>query len=253
MEFEQLLKNIGLSDGEIAVYLASLSLGPSPVQVIARKAKTPRASAYAILRGLVQQGLVTNYKDGKKTLFAPESPQQLYNLIEKQESTLQRKRLDIEQALPGLQALLKETATKPTVRYFAGIEGLRSIRQEVLMYSMSKDVWYNLMPADQVRLIFGEKELLYSAARVAKRIPAKTIFTTTSEDFKRRLLTNAQKELAERKFITPDQYKSASGYTIYRDRVAFSTFAGEIGGMIIESEPLAIMMREAFLSWWARI
>lgn len=253
MEFEQLLKNIGLSDGEIALYLASLSLGPSPVQVIARKAKTPRASAYAILRSLTQQNLVTNYKEGKKTLFAPESPQQLFNLVEKQEYILQRKRLDIEQALPGLQALLKETAAKPTVRYFSSIEGLRTMRQEVLMYSTSKDTWYNLMPADQVRLIFGEKELLYSAARAAKRIPAKTIFTTTSEDFKKRLLADARKELAERKFITPDQYKSASGYTIYRDRIAFSTFAGEIGGMIIESEALATMMREAFLAWWAKI
>jgi sugar-specific transcriptional regulator TrmB len=253
MEFEQLLKNIGLSDGEIAVYLASLSLGPSPVQNIARKAHTPRASAYALLRSLAQLGLVTQYKDGKKTLFAPESPQQLFNLIEKQEYILQRKRLDIEQALPGLQALLKQTESKPTVRYFPGLDGLRTMRQEVLMHSTSKDTWYNLMPADYVRKVFGDKELLYSAARVAKRIRAKTIFTTTSEDFRKRLLANAHKELAERKCIPSDVYKSTSGYTIYHDRIAFSTFAGDIGGVIIENEALATMMRESFLAWWAKV
>lgn len=92
MPFIQELKHLGLKDKEAAVYVAALQLGPSPVQVIARKAKVVRATTYVILEDLLKKGLVTSYKEEKKTLFSAEPPRQLMRLIEIEEEQLQDKK-----------------------------------------------------------------------------------------------------------------------------------------------------------------
>ena len=66
MEYIQELTNLGLKDKEASVYLSCLELGPSPVQPIARKAKVVRATTYVILESLMNMGLVTKFKEGKK-------------------------------------------------------------------------------------------------------------------------------------------------------------------------------------------
>ena len=66
MEYIQELTSLGLKDKAAAVYLASLEIGPSPVQPIAKKAKVVRATTYVVLEELMQMGLVTKYKEGKK-------------------------------------------------------------------------------------------------------------------------------------------------------------------------------------------
>ena len=85
MVFQKELKRLGLKDKEAAVYVACLELGPSPVQQISRKAQVVRATTYVVLEALLERGLVTQYKEGKKTLFSAEPPRQLMRLLEKQE------------------------------------------------------------------------------------------------------------------------------------------------------------------------
>lgn len=92
MLFEADLTKLGLSDKEAAVYLAALALGAGPVQPIARRAQVARATTYLVLESLMKRGLVTQYEEGKKTVFVAEPPQQLAQLLEKQESVIQEKR-----------------------------------------------------------------------------------------------------------------------------------------------------------------
>ncbi|MBI3255718.1 MAG: hypothetical protein HYZ63_01990 [Candidatus Andersenbacteria bacterium] len=132
MGFIQELKHLGLKDKEASVYLAALQLGPSSVQVIARKAKVVRATTYVILEDLQKKGLMTNYKEGKKTLFSAEPPLQLNRLLEKQAEEITEKKRDFAQVLPELQMLTKAAGGKPSVHYFEGKEGLRVIRQEII-------------------------------------------------------------------------------------------------------------------------
>lgn len=251
MQFEPLLKDIGFSDKEVAVYLALLELGSSAVQPIARKAKVARPTTYLVLEKLLKQGLATRYVEGKKTVFTAESPRQLIQLVEREEQRIKDKRFEVEEALPALQAIIKAGVGKPTVRYFDGIEGLRAMRREMLMYCRTgKDIWHNLTHADYLLAIFGEDEHLYGRQRAAKGVWAKTVFTTSSDELKKSILASAKQELSERKFVTPKKFQSTSGMTIYRDRIAIGTFAGNIGGVIIESSSMAEMMRHVFLLTW---
>ena len=133
MVFEKELKKLGLKDKEAAVYVACLQLGPSPVQQIARKAKVVRATTYVVLEALQHQGLVTHFKDEKKTLYSAEPPRQLMRLLEKDREVIDEKQQELEQILPELQILMKAAGGKPSVRFYSGREGIHAMRQEIIM------------------------------------------------------------------------------------------------------------------------
>lgn len=250
MEFITELKKLGLKDKEAAVYVACLIMGPSPVQAIARKSKVVRATTYVILESLMKMGLVTEFKEGKKTLFSAEPPRQLMRLLDKQQEEVTAKHKELEDLLPELQMITKAEGGKPQVRYFEGLEGLRAMRQEMVMYAHPGDMWYNFTPIDHLDAVFGRDELLYLRQRIAKHIKAKTLFTTHSKKLKNEIMAISDNQFSERRFIDPEKYPSSSGMTIFRDRIAIGSFAGKLGGVIVESQSMADMMRHLFeLAW----
>lgn len=247
MVFQKELKRLGLKDKEAAVYLACLELGPSPVQQISRKAAVVRATTYVVLESLLQRGLVTQFKEGKKTLFSAEPPRQLLRLLEKQEEAITEKKHELEQLLPELQVFMKSDDERPTVRYFAGKEGLRAMRQEIIMYSQPGDTIYNFTPLDHVYAVFADQEESFYRQRLAKGIKGKTILTTKSKRFKE---THHSPDGQDLKYISPERFPGSSGFTIFRDRVAIGSFTGQLGGVIIESQAMADTMRCLFeLAW----
>lgn len=250
MEFRKELKEIGLTDKQAAVYLACLELGPSPVQPIARKAKVVRATTYVILSGLMKQGLVTKFEQGKKTMFAAEPPLQLKRLLEKQAEEVKNKERLLDAMLPELQVLMRAAGDRPSVRYYEGKEGLHAIRQEINMYCRSGDVIYNLTPADYLIAVFSREEDTFYQQRRSKGIRARTIFTTKSEALRRRWFLEDDPRQPERKFVPPNKFTWTSGITIYRDRIAIGSFAGKLGGVIIESQEMADSMRVLFEMAW---
>lgn len=250
MIFENELKKLGLKDKEAAVYLSCLELGPSPVQKISRKAKVVRATTYVILESLMNMGLVTKYKEGKKTLFIAEPPRQLMRLLEKSREELDEKQHDLEQLLPELHVLMKGVEGRPTVRYFSGREGLHAIRQEIVMYSVSGDVICNFTPTDYLDAIFTENENQYYQQRVAKGIKSRTIFTTKSQKHLDMLMSKDYTKLSQRRYIKPEAFPSTSGMTIFKDRIAIGTFTGKFGGVIIENQAMSEMMRRLFDIAW---
>ncbi|OGY31243.1 MAG: hypothetical protein A3C02_02985 [Candidatus Andersenbacteria bacterium RIFCSPHIGHO2_02_FULL_45_11] len=250
MEHITELTNLGLTDKEAAVYVSCLELGPSAVQPVAKKAKVVRATTYVILESLMSMGLVTKYKEGKKTLFSAEAPHQLLRLLERQQEVIQEKHRDLESILPELQMLTKAAGDKPSVRYFEGKEGLRAMRQEIIMYAHSGDVVYNFTPADHLNSVFPDNEDTYYPQRVAKKVYAKTLFTTKSDSLRKRWISNAENGVSEFRYIPTEKFPVPAGMTIYRDRIATGSFTGKLFGVVIESEQIANMMRALFeLSW----
>jgi sugar-specific transcriptional regulator TrmB len=252
MLIETELKKAGLSDKEAAAFLAALSLGPSPVQVIARRAKIARATTYVVLEKLMELKLITKRTDNKRTLFVPAPPAKLLQIIERQQQIITQNAQEIERLIPKLQAIMNNENYRPVVQYFDGEDGLRTMRREMAMHTQQGDTWYNLTPVDYLRPIFGN-DLVYYRQRAAKGITSKTIFTTRSEKARIELLKTAKQHRTERRFISPDLYTSPGGFTIYCDRVAIGSFKGRIGGIIIESPTIVSMMREMFAVMWQHL
>src|SRR5579872_3888651 len=109
MTIQTILKNYGLNDKEIAVYLALIDLGPSPVRVIGQKAGVNRGTTYDILKELMQQGLVTYYHKRTKQYFAAEPPETIIHALESKQDQLEQIKKEVKQSLPELQSIFEKT------------------------------------------------------------------------------------------------------------------------------------------------
>lgn len=252
MTFEKDLKKLGLSDKEAAVYLAAIGLGASPVQPIARKAKVARATTYLVLESLMKMGFISKYTEGDKTMFVAEAPGQLVRLLDERERQLEKNRDELDQLLPKLQAYVKSSDERPVVRYYAGLEGIKTVRNEMIMLSRPGDVWYQMAAADAMQAAFGDVEqATYKKQRRAKRIESRAIVAVQSPELREQLEKSTEKKWAERKFVSPKkQYTSQANMTIMSDRIVISTYTDKVGGMLIESEAVAKMVAELFEMAW---
>src|SRR5579872_7461086 len=132
MEIQVILKNFGLSEKEIAVYLALIELGPSSVREISAKSKVNRGTTYDILKSLMDLGIVSYYNKESKQYFVAEPPERLLAAIDQKKENLDEVRSNVEQSLPLIRTLFEKQGGKPAVKLYEGAKGIKLILDDVL-------------------------------------------------------------------------------------------------------------------------
>jgi HTH-type transcriptional regulator, sugar sensing transcriptional regulator len=176
MQIQIILKNFGLSEKEISVYLALIELGSSSVRTIAEKAKVNRGTTYDILKALINMGIVSYYNKESKQYFIAERPETLLAVIEKKQEDLINIRADIEESLPIFRTLFERQGGKPSVKLYEGMIGIRHILEDVLKcVEKIKDKTYYVYSSATVRknVYLAMKD--FSKKRIQKKIKVKTI------------------------------------------------------------------------------
>ena len=120
MELALPLKEYGLSEKEIAIYLALLPLGTVTLQEIAKRADFPRTTVYNTLKYLSQKGLVSKIMKEHTTYFTAIEPKKLSDKLE------EKKRL-IDSIIPQLEGLRKSISDVSSVEIFEGFKGIYTI------------------------------------------------------------------------------------------------------------------------------
>ncbi len=136
---EEELQKLGLNENEAKVYLAALSLGPSPASQISSQTNIKRPTVYLALENLIKQGLIFESFVGKKKLFEAEKPQKLEKLTKRMRRQAVDAEILLESILPGLVKLPKQYAEEPKVSFYSGAEGLKNIALEISACTSS---WY---------------------------------------------------------------------------------------------------------------
>src|SRR5581483_9338446 len=139
MEIQVILKNFGLSEKEIAVYMALIELGPSSVRDIAAKSKVNRGTAYDILKSLMALGIVSYYNKESKQYFVAEPPEKLLSAIDQKKEDLDDVRKNISESLPLIQTLFEKQGGKPAVKLYEGAKGIKQILEDVLAEASKAD------------------------------------------------------------------------------------------------------------------
>ena len=88
-------KFLGFTNSEGKVYKALIKLGKSSASKISRESEVPYGKIYEILASLERKGLVKIVPE-KTKMFIPADPQNLVNLIEKRDSSLEELKKDVE-------------------------------------------------------------------------------------------------------------------------------------------------------------
>ncbi len=126
MAIQEVLKDLGLEEKEVLIYLALLELGEATVLSIAQKSGIKRPTAYVILQVLEEKGFVSRVVRGKKTFFTPQHPQKLIT-----ETELRLK--ELKASMPQLEALFHKEEGKPRVLMYEGKEKLDRAFDEVFV------------------------------------------------------------------------------------------------------------------------
>lgn len=245
MSLEKNLISLGLTPKEALVYLSSLELGPSPVAEIAKHAKVNRATTYVMIESLTKRGLISSMEKGKKRYFAAESPEHLQNIFHLERMGIEEREHDLHALLPELRALTAGKE-KPRVRFYEGLEGLESMREDLFKIK-DLDILSIFSLDDTKEILHPEHTEPFRKKLLERQIKNRYIYTSTEAP------TDIPSAW-EGRMVSKDKFPFHGEITIYGDRVAMLSYRGKLIGVIIESHGLAETMRSVFeLAWEAAL
>lgn len=240
----QELQDFGLSEKEARVYLAGLELGKATADELAKQAKVNRSTTYVQIESLAKKGLMSSYDEGKKTYFAPESPEYLKRLFEKQAGDLASKQKELEKLLPNLSKMFETAGERPRVRFFEGKEGLITMREEFLK-TKEKEIIV-VYSFDALSGVFNAEERKeYVEKRKKMKIKIKALYTKIEGK-----IEVEKTEFTESRKIPENIFPINADIVIYGDRMAVMGLKEKLMGVIIESADMANSFRSIFnLAW----
>lgn len=239
---ENELKNLGLSEKEAKVYVATLELGSATAQEIAKKSGVNRATAYFVLKQLMALGLVSETEENKKTKFIAEHPERLTVLLKKKEEEIKSSEKLLVDVLPKLQSIYNRSGNKPVIRYYEGIEGPRFMRRDLLK-RVKNDSIYCFYNADLVKNIFSDEEnKIFRNHKTQQNIKTITIYSAKNP-------IGDEYDNVERIYIKNKDYKLEADLTLYGDTVEIAKIyrKDKAGVVIIEDKEIANTLRSLFL------
>jgi sugar-specific transcriptional regulator TrmB len=245
------IEELGLSNKEARVYVASLIVGPSAVQRIAEQSGIKRVTTYVILESLVGLGLVSQSIKGKKTYFIAEEPSNLHRLIERREQELSEQKINFDQILPELNGLKSTPKEAPNVKFYDSIDGIRTIMNEFpqKVKQSNTDFVYSFSNLDQFYGFFPEFESRgANPDRVRSGVPSRSIYTSTQGPI---LAGSDKANNRQSRWLPMDKYPVSGDFTVAGEFIIMMSLAGSAPmGITITSRDLAQGLQALFQIAW---
>ena len=99
---ENALEKIGLTNGEIKVYLALLELGSTTTWEITRKSEISGSKVYEVLDRLIGKGLVSYIIKNNVKYFESASPEMILSYLDEKTKLIENEKRDIQKIIPEL-------------------------------------------------------------------------------------------------------------------------------------------------------
>lgn len=242
------LKNLGLTNKEIVIYLQLVQHGTQAVQDIAKATGINRSSTYRHVEALVNKDLVEWVIHRKRKLAQARDPNSLTSYLDRKKRTLD----SIEQQLPTLITQLSQSLPQPIlktqVRYYENQEGAQQI------------IW-NTLKADKmirsytplVRRLFVDRKFEEEFEREWARrgLKDKLITNENRMDYIRNELVPEYRKDLQIRIIPNKKFKVTTDTAIYNNILSVISFEKDnIVGVEIENERIAEDQKALFDIVW---
>src|SRR3989344_8299023 len=125
------LRNIGLTNGEIKVYISLLEIGSSTTWNITKKSEISGSKVYEVLERLAKKGLVSSINKNGVKYFEASSPNRILDYLKEKENQVKEEKISIQKIIPEL-ILKQKNKGKNEVKVLTGWEGLKTAEEDIL-------------------------------------------------------------------------------------------------------------------------
>jgi len=232
------LTELGIEKKQAEVYLACLELGSASVQELSEKSGVKRTSIYNFLEEMKTHGLLSEIKNGNKTLLIAEDPN---NLVKQAEAKFTL----MKEALPDLMSIYNLPGNKPKVLFFPGIEGIKKVYIEHIlassehiygfsdyekMFEAIDEEWWWPFPVERVRK--GMK--FYSIAKKGK--------------WGELVRSKDVQQMRETKLVEDVEFDTE--INIFGNKVALMSFRRPYAAVVIEDRAIVASMKSVWKLLW---
>jgi sugar-specific transcriptional regulator TrmB len=247
MDIKDQLKQLGFHSNQVAIYLALLQLGEATIQEISNKSKIKRTTTYSILDSLVNKGTVTYIEKGGHRTYYAENPKKVLSFLKVKEMELRSQQTRFSEILPELLSIYNVKATKPKIRFYEGVEGIKQIFEETLLLKRGEEMLAYSSAAMIHQYLSDEWVREYLANRVKCKIYQRAIAEdslTAQEHQKNDKCENRQTIL-----VPKEKFPFSNEINIFGNKIAIVSYK-DLMGVVIESVDVANTQKAIFeLAW----
>ena len=239
MEIQTELKELGLDDNEIKVYVSCPSERGVNVKDISVKTTLIRTTVYGVLQSLLSKGMVSKVQKEGVLFFSATNPQELISILD-------QKREKLILIIPELEKIKKSVPSIQKVDFYLGRNGVKSITNDIL--SIPKE-HVNIIGAGKKWIDFSSSfSSVYYRKKKEANVTTSTILSDTPEE--RNFLKEKKYSNSNFKFLKKIDVTNSATF-IYQDKVSFVSYEqGNERGFIIQDKEFNTVHRILFENLW---
>lgn len=239
----EILRKIGLSEGEIKVYNALLEIGVTSINNIHEKVGIDRRNIYDILNKLIEKGLVSYIEENRKKVFKISNPDKILSYIEEKKSGLDDVKGEVVKIIPTMQDIFKSKKQELFAEIFKGAEGMKAVWDDLLNY----DAIYWIGSGLYVPQRFPAYWKDWNQRRIKRKVGSYHLFRYEKrKEVNKKLFTTC-------KFLPPEFSGNPTVTVVYGDKVAQMLLGEEINVFVITNKELAENYKSYHKFLWDKV
>jgi sugar-specific transcriptional regulator TrmB len=243
---EKLFERLGLTKGEIKVYLALIALGQSTSGPIVTESKVTKSKVYDILEKLIEKGLAGHIiKSGTKH-FMPNDPHMILEYLSRKEDELKTTKQEVIDILPQLTQKIGTADQKRIAEMYEGYTGIMAIRDELMNTFRKGESLLVLGAPKEVNELMEGKLLAFHRRRIKNKIGMRIIYNSDAREF-----GNVRKkmQLTQVRYF-PNNLVSPNWIDIFPETVMFAILLKKPICFVVRDKSLANSFRTYFEMIW---
>lgn len=238
-----ILRKIGLSEGEVKVYSALLEIGATSLNTLHEKVGIDRRNIYDILNKLIERGLVSYIESNKKRTFRVSNPDKIVSYIEEKKASLDDVKKEVTRIIPNMQALFKTKKESLFAEIFKGPEGVKAVWDDMLNYKSIYWIGSGMYVPDKFPAFWED----WNKKRIERKIKTHHLFR-----YEKRSLVS-RKRFPSSKFLPKEFSGNPTVTVIYGNKVAQFLFGENLFVFVIESKELSENYRSYHKYLWDHV
>jgi sugar-specific transcriptional regulator TrmB len=241
---KQILREIGLSEGEIKVYLALLKIGEAKKTELAKESGVSSSKVYEICSRLQKKGIVGTMLKDKKIHFQAMEPKRLLDFFNEKTAKIENQKKELEKAIPMLENYVRTQDNKAVL--YEGLNAIKNFYRSILEELKQGEEYY-VIGVNYGDSLAGVKEFFenYHRQRAKKGIKVKMLVNSDAKD----ILVKTIYAKSEIRYL-PQYLMSNMIILFYKNKAFIFFLAKDAIGLLIENEEVAKGFKSYFDAFW---